>query len=562
MANELGFVEIEMTMKNIDFNPFLVGGIPSPFLSAAARAADKKNPKRGDEREKIFENELCCLLGGDADKALRVIAEKKHIDFFDAPPHPGDIAEMLVNQEINVDRLVEKFDGDFTLLAVNSKDNHAIIGISARLNADKAISTVADAIPGQYKIVCGLAPSDIILLAHKKLYSDSYTELKKALRELENSQAESRPPTLVGKTLISILKHAAFSGASDLMFNVNGSVGVIKLKRNGVSSLDAETDSETMQSIIRVLLSIANINEDKYKRPYESVIDFSFNERGTNNVDDTINDIYELGRLALAAFRFRAQVCRPRPQTDSSAINIVLRILRKNASNVSLDRLGYDKKALDILKESIQRPRGLILFAGPTGSGKSTSADALLCELDPIRKWIVSVENPVEYPHTLFVQYEPPHNDDLNESFLDIIKSFLRSNPDVCFFGECREQKIAERLVELSLTGSLVISTVHAGSVAQTFQRLDQWGISSQKLSEVLIAIINQSLIPKNCELCNNDKLQRIGCCNCGGLGVDGVRLSYEILPVDDKFRKIIRRTIGIHEEMDVLDNYLVRNKS
>ena len=523
------------------FTPYMQAGIAYTFLDSAQRIAEKQLATHGQQQEKEFEDALFGLLGGDAPAAIKVTAALHQLKYLEAPPPPGILPNWIAEKKFNDKQMREIFDGTYSI--VSADDNAITIAIRSRKYTDAATSAINGMLTGFPNIVIhtALAAPDVILSAHYKIFHNDKTLLKTMLRNLENINNHEYPDNAFSDILIEILARAAYSGASDAMLDINDKTGLIKFKIDGIASIEAETDAKILNGVIAVMAMFASVGTDKFDKPFESMLDF--NAINTARSDNLVNKAITSAQKKLSAYRFRIQFSKPRMRTAPTAINVVIRILQKNATNMSMDSLGYSPQAVSVLRQVTKR-QGLIVFAGATGSGKSTSGDALLREINPIQNWVVSVENPVEFPHKLFVQYEPPRREDvdIDIEYLNIIKSFLRSAPDVCFFGECREENIAQRLVELALTDSLVISTVHAGSVFKTFHRFHQWNVSIERLVDVLQLIVAQRLIPQICPSCKNDPQKSFQCLICGGRGFYGLRLAYEILyfPDDDDQRSKI----------------------
>jgi type II secretory ATPase GspE/PulE/Tfp pilus assembly ATPase PilB-like protein len=180
--------------------------------------------------------------------------------------------------------------------------------------------------------------------------------------------------------------------------------------------------------------------------------------------------------------------------------NLVLRILDKTQSLRALDELGFEKNDIKILKELVQRPQGMILLSGPTGSGKTTTLYALLNHMDSLTRNIMTLEEPVEYyvPHIRQTEIREGGPFRFGEG----VRSLLRQDPDVIFISEIRDAETAQMALRAAMTGHLVLGTIHAKDCYTIPQRLLDLGVPSSLLEGNLIAGIAQRLVRRLCEKC------------------------------------------------------------
>jgi len=245
---------------------------------------------------------------------------------------------------------------------------------------------------------------------------------------------------------------------------------------------------------------------------------------------------------------------------------VVLRLLDKQAGRLDLEHLGMREKAVGIMKRIIQRPHGIILVTGPTGSGKTTTLYAALTSINNKKRNIMTVEDPVEY-HLDGVS-QTNVNTKVDMSFARGLRAILRQDPDVVMVGEIRDLETAEIAVQASLTGHLVLSTLHTNSAVGSVTRLRDMGVEPFLLSSSLLGVIAQRLVRKLCNNCkepyvandvdcdrfNFDKnnpptLYRAkGCPKCNYQGFHGRGGIYELVEIDDKLRTMIHDGSGEHE--------------
>ena len=209
---------------------------------------------------------------------------------------------------------------------------------------------------------------------------------------------------------------------------------------------------------------------------------------------------------------------------------IVLRLLDKGSGQRSLDSLGMAADTVKPFAELLKEPHGILLVTGPTGSGKSTTLYAALQGMDAKRRNIVTVEDPVEYdlPGVGQIQVNPR----IELSFAKALRAILRQDPDVIMIGEIRDFETAQIAIQASLTGHLVLATLHTNDAASAVTRLTDMGIEPFLLSSSLLGVLAQRLLRKLCTTC-----QGKGCSECGHTGYQGRTGVFELLVTDDAIR-------------------------
>ncbi|MCH3964169.1 MAG: GspE/PulE family protein [Clostridium sp.] len=231
---------------------------------------------------------------------------------------------------------------------------------------------------------------------------------------------------------------------------------------------------------------------------------------------------------------------------------IVLRILYKDRDISSFESLGFLKADVERIKRMIEYANGLILSVGPTGAGKSTTVYSLVHNIDWEKKNIVSIEDPVEYAMDGVNQVNV--NSKIGLDFASGLRSILRQDPDVIMIGEIRDEETAKIAVKASITGHLVLSTLHTNSPQEAVLRLENMGVPSYFIKDALIGVISQRLVRKLCPYCresyemkswdsinnflNIDESQILyrskGCFKCNYTGYTGRTAVYEIKSMKD----------------------------
>ncbi len=183
--------------------------------------------------------------------------------------------------------------------------------------------------------------------------------------------------------------------------------------------------------------------------------------------------------------------------------NIVLRILSKNISLFNLRNLGFEEDMLKNLEDQFSKPQGIILVTGPTGSGKTTTLYAALRKINALQRNILTVEDPIEYKFPFIKQTQV--NEKAGYTFARAIRAFLRQDPDVILIGEIRDEETAEMAIRASITGHLVLSTLHTNDTVSAIPRLIDMGIKDYMVASGISAITAQRLVRKICHFCKEE---------------------------------------------------------
>lgn len=239
---------------------------------------------------------------------------------------------------------------------------------------------------------------------------------------------------------------------------------------------------------------------------------------------------------------------------------IVLRLASKTALNRSKDQLGMRAEEIEKFDHIISNPHGIFLVTGPTGSGKSTTLYTALAALNKEEVNIITVEDPVEANINGVNQIQVNPRADL--TFASALRSILRQDPDIIMIGEIRDEETAQIAVQASITGHLVVSTLHTNSAASTLTRLIDMGVEPYLLADSMVGVIAQRLVRKLCPDCKKpveastqDKVllrypgdkdltiyERCGCGKCGGTGFVGRTGVYEIMEITPVIKRIIEQ--------------------
>ncbi|MDN5689558.1 MAG: type II secretion system ATPase GspE, partial [Acinetobacter sp.] len=252
---------------------------------------------------------------------------------------------------------------------------------------------------------------------------------------------------------------------------------------------------------------------------------------------------------------------------SSHGERVVMRLLDKQAGRLNMTHLGLMKPDYERLTQLVHRPHGIILVTGPTGSGKTTTLYAALSDLNDGSKNILTAEDPIEYQLEGIGQTQV--NTKVDMTFARALKAMLRQDPDVVMVGEIRDLETAEIAVQASLTGHLVLSTLHTNTAIGAVTRLKDMGIEPFLLSSSLIGVIAQRLVRTLCSHCHTwreaddfekDVFKPVslesnlklpvpnGCDFCSHTGFTGRTAIYEIVPIDEQMRRLIHGNAAEYE--------------
>jgi general secretion pathway protein E len=220
----------------------------------------------------------------------------------------------------------------------------------------------------------------------------------------------------------------------------------------------------------------------------------------------------------------------------------VLRLLDKSESKFTLEGLGMDGHVLSEFKRLCQQPHGIVLVTGPTGSGKTTTLYAALQTVDTGTTNVLTVEDPIEYELPGIGQTQV--NSKIDLTFAKALRAILRQDPDVIMIGEIRDFETAQIAIQASLTGHLVLATVHTNDAPATVTRLIDMGVETYLLSSTLLGVLAQRLVRKLCVHCKRDdgagRWHPVGCKECGMTGYKGRTGVYELMVTDDAVRDLV----------------------
>jgi general secretion pathway protein E len=332
-----------------------------------------------------------------------------------------------------------------------------------------------------------------------------------------------------------LISRALDMRASDIHFEPFERSFQVRCRVDGVL-FDLDQPQKAMQSaIVSRLKLMANLNIAERRLPQDGKIKIRFGNREVDIRVSSVPTIY--------------------------GESVVLRLLAQESVEYDLANLGMDHKDLGYVENLIERPYGMVLVTGPTGSGKTTTLYGVLKKLNTVTRKIITVEDPVEYQINGInqVQVKPQ----IGLTFASALRSLVRQDPDVLLIGEIRDKETADIAIESALTGHLVLSTLHTNDAPGAITRLRDIGIESFLMADSLLSIMAQRLIRLLCPQCKTEYTAREedrnrigeilsdlppiltlyrnkGCERCGYTGYKGRQAIFEVLPVNEAIKSTI----------------------
>lgn len=311
---------------------------------------------------------------------------------------------------------------------------------------------------------------------------------------------------------------------------------------------------EIYEEDVRVRLRIDGQLIEKNHIKRENYLELINQIKIKSNLDITEKRLPQDGRIEYEDFDIRVSIL-----PTHHGEKVVMRILGRDASHLNIDKLGFESTDVQLYLEAVKKTNGIILISGPTGSGKTTTLYATLKHLNDIKRNIVTVEDPIEYTLKGINQVQLKEN--IGLTFTSALRSFLRQDPDIIMLGEIRDAQTAQMAIRASLTGHLVLSTIHTNSAIGTISRLIDMGVPSFLIAETINISVAQRLVRTLCDTCKteqtfndddlpksykpNEKVQNhfvaVGCDACYHTGYKGRRAIYEILPITSAVSNAIK---------------------
>lgn len=410
-----------------------------------------------------------------------------------------------------------------------------------------------------YTFKPAFAPKEVIMEGIEKCYHQENEATKELIQDLKENSLKSdeeeidfndllddRESLGIVKLLNAILQEAIQLKASDIHFEPFENDFQVRYRVDGILQKRHTPPKDTVGPLISRLKVLAKLDIAEHRLPQDGRIKLMLAGR---SIDLRISTI---------------------PVAHGE--RVVLRVLDKANIELNLEKIGMPPTILERFKEFINAPEGIILVTGPTGSGKTTTLYSAISEIYDEEINIMTIEDPIEYklPGIAQIGVQPK----INLTFSSGLRHILRQDPDVILLGEIRDKETAQIAVQASLTGHLVLSTLHTNDAPSAVLRLIDMGIEPYLLSSSLIAVIAQRLIrvlcpeckyslaasPKEIEELNMQDIKVLfkskGCANCLYTGFKGRRALYEIMPMSPSLKMAILKDPQLNDVRSLTSFY------
>jgi general secretion pathway protein E len=517
------------TVGNRDFGQHLVahGKLSEAGLERARQVADESH-----ERLETALTRLGLVSDRDLAEALAEFLDLALVGSNDFPEAP-----------LLEDRLSRKFLRERHVIPIEDRAQELVLAMSNPLDA-YAVDAVRFAI-GKPVLRRVALPADLDA-AFDRLYGDGKSAIRQIVDNTKDRASETRDDD------VDRLKDIASEAPVIRLVNL--------LIARAVEAHASDIHIEPMESELRVRYRIDGVLREVESPPQRLSAAVLSRIKIMAKLNIAERRMPQDGRIGVAV-RGRDIDLRVAIAPTIHGERATLRILDRTHLKLDFAALGFDADVANALRAVLDRPHGIFLVTGPTGSGKTTTLYAALMELNKPDTNILTIEDPVEYQlHGINqVQVKPQ----IGLTFAHALRSFLRQDPDIMMVGEIRDLQTAEIAVQAALTGHLILSTVHTNDAASTLTRLIDMGVADYLLTSTMNGIVAQRLVRSLCPACreryvplpelvdrlglaqwvtgNEVELYRaIGCGECGGTGYRDRSAIVEVLPMSDAIRQAV----------------------
>jgi type IV pilus assembly protein PilB len=457
-----------------------------------------------------------------------------------------------------LDMIPEEASVNYKMVAVEKNKNSLLVGMVYPENivTQNALRFLANQYNFSYK-VCLITLSNLekILKQRKNISTETEKVLETLPEEtgkiLDNLSNKNSGETKIEeapiiKMVSVILRHAVEGGASDIHIEPGRDKLVVRFRISGLLYASLSLPLKVHPAIVARIKILSAMKIDENRIPQDGRFSTKVDEKDIDFRVSTFPTLY--------------------------GEKVVLRVLDPSTGLKSFEELGLTKRSLDIVKEAITKPYGMILFTGPTGSGKTTTQYAILRILNQESTNIVTVEDPVEYSIAGINQSQV--RPEIGYTFAEGLREILRQDPNIIMVGEIRDEETANLAINAALTGHIVLSTLHTNSSTGVVPRLIDMGVKPFLLPSTLRVVISQRLVRTLCPYCKikaspSEKIknyiaERIksiplearkdikiedplllyaakGCDACGLIGYKGRVGLYEVLSMSDELAELIQ---------------------
>jgi general secretion pathway protein E len=415
------------------------------------------------------------------------------------------------------------FARDYSLLACRSDDINSVV-VELKISKETKQSAISEAARRFGRVQLTVLPHDELLLEIARSYAgsggdaadvvgavESDMDLNKLMQDMPAIEdlLESADDAPVIRMINALLTQALREGASDIHIEPFEQISVVRFRVDGALRDVIRPKKAIHASLVSRIKIMAQLDIAEKRLPQDGRITLRI---GGKPVDVRVSTL-----------------------PTGHGERAVLRLLDKEAGKLDLSHLGMSNSVLSQFDHLIAQPHGIVLVTGPTGSGKTTTLYAALSRVNSGSTNILTVEDPIEYELAGIGQTQV--NAKIDMSFAKALRAILRQDPDVIMIGEIRDLETAQIAVQASLTGHLVLATLHTNDAAAAVTRLLDMGIEPFLLSSSLLGVVAQRLVRKLCTHCkvhDGANWKPVGCEHCGKTGYQGRVGVYELLNTTD----------------------------
>jgi type IV pilus assembly protein PilB len=496
-------------------------------------------------KEKKTIEQVLLETGFAEEKLMHIKAEYLGYDFVDPSSYPAPPTNLLKQMKpayaknYKVLPLMYK-DDTLTIVMVEPRDFMALDevvrlyrGAKFRIRDVRVMMTTSQQLFAAIDRFYAIPKEEVEMRSILTQVAESFQHRVEIAEVAREDATENSGPIVILTN--KIIEKAFKKGASDIHLEPASEYLRVRYRIDGELSEVMMVPKYAQDALITRLKIMCDMRIDERRQPQDGKIDFS-KYNSAISIDLRVSTV-------------------PTPYGE----DMVMRILDKKSSVLSLDMLGFNEHNMELYKEAIRTPYGVILHVGPTGSGKTTALYAALKTLDTSYVKIVTAEDPVEY--TVGGQIIQSHiNPVAGYTFAKAIRAFMRHDPDIILIGEVRDLETAKTMVEASLTGHLVFSTIHTNDAIGTVTRLMEMGIEPYLVADSLLLVCAQRLLRRICPKCKESYVitheevelskgdiksgtslyRGRGCNSCDGTGYKGRTGIFEILSMNKNLRSLL----------------------
>lgn len=399
--------------------------------------------------------------------------------------------------------LLEESGQDLTVFLHNTTSRNALSEVLRKFKIDSVQTVAQDYLVQRISEAYAQGESNAASIVSEV---ESDADLSRMMQDLPAVEdlLEAADDAPIIRMLNALLTQAARDGASDIHIEPYERHSSVRFRVDGTLREVVQPNRALHAALISRLKIMADLDISEKRLPQDGRISLRI---GTRSVDVRVSTI-----------------------PSAHGERAVLRLLDKSDGKLNLSAVGMEGETLSRFTGLLAQPHGIILVTGPTGSGKTTTLYAALHQLDASSQNIMTVEDPIEYELAGVGQTQV--NTKIDLTFAKALRAILRQDPDVIMIGEIRDFETAQIAIQASLTGHLVLATLHTNDSASAVTRLTDMGVEPFLLSSSLLGVLAQRLVRKICTHCAG-----AGCKQCGQTGYHGRTGIYELLTTTDAIR-------------------------